>query len=76
MKPTTENAFEACIEETLHDKNRWHKLVKEIAIKGKLIFSDKLHSMVFITIEKLREYRTALISAAITGKIRVGDENN
>ncbi len=35
---------------------------------------DALIKMVMVSIEKLREYRTALISAAVTGKIDVKKE--
>jgi len=35
---------------------------------------DVLISKIYLSIEKLREYRTVLISAAVTGKINVRDE--
>jgi type I restriction enzyme, S subunit len=50
-----------------------HRIVEFLGIK-----IDKLTELTRknkLAIEKLREYRTALISAAVTGKIKVSDEN-
>jgi type I restriction enzyme, S subunit len=44
-------------------------------IENRVIKLEKLIKKNTIAIEKLREYRTALISAAVTGKIKVSDEN-
>ena len=43
-------------------------------LEGKLHDIDKLISKIDTSINKNTEYRTALISAAVTGKIRVGEE--
>ncbi len=41
-------------------------------LNDKFLKMDKLSNLNIKAIEKLREYRTALISAAVTGKVRVG----
>jgi type I restriction enzyme S subunit len=44
-------------------------------IKRELEIMESLSQKIGLAISKLQEYRTAIISAAVTGKIRVGDED-
>jgi hypothetical protein len=53
---TTERAFETCVEEVLLTRGGWQS--SSAAYQG-------------ATMERLEEYRTALITAAVTGKIDV-----
>jgi type I restriction enzyme, S subunit len=50
-----------------------HRIVE--FLKNKIDKLTELTRKNKLAIEKLREYRTALISAAVTGKVRVGSEN-
>jgi hypothetical protein len=67
MKAATEKAFEAYIQET------WkHAIV--VFLEHETTKINALVSKVETVVDKLKEYRTALISAAVTGKIDVREE--
>jgi len=68
-----EIAFEESIEQTLLTQGGYEELVSE-TFDHEISQIDTLIGKINKSIELLREYRTALISSAVTGKIDVREK--